>query len=161
LDLNGDNKVSLINKLKQDQLEARKKAIKEPVPHKAKASLLTTLIGEASIIGKNDGDRESTDVEVLAVIKKFIKNIDELLASSDQVNTLALMEKQILSQYLPQQLSDSELVSAITEIASNIGAATMKDMGAIMKGLQAAHNGKFDGKVASQKVREYLQGLSK
>jgi hypothetical protein len=61
--------MSLIQTIKADQVQARK-------ARSASASILTTLIGEAEMIGKNAGDRESTDEEVIAIIKKFIKNLD-------------------------------------------------------------------------------------
>lgn len=62
--------MTLIQQIKDKQIAARKSG-------DSLASLYTTLLGEASIIGKNAGNRETTDVEVVAVVKKFIKNIDE------------------------------------------------------------------------------------
>ena len=49
----------LINQIKSDALEARK------ARQTNTATLLTTLYSEASMVGKNDGNRESTDAEVL------------------------------------------------------------------------------------------------
>ena len=63
--------MSLIQTIKTAQVAARK--ARDP-----SASLLTTLIGEAEMVGKNAG-REVTDQEVVATIKKFIKGIDETL----------------------------------------------------------------------------------
>jgi len=62
----------LINKIKSDALEARK-ARKTNT-----ATLLTTLYFEASMVGKNLENRESTDQEVLQVIEKFIKGANEV-----------------------------------------------------------------------------------
>ena len=63
--------MSLIQDIKSASLVARK------ARETKKAESLITLYSEASMIGKNDGNRESTDAETIAVIKKFIKNIDE------------------------------------------------------------------------------------
>ena len=65
--------MTILESVKKAQLQARKE--KRAVD----ASTLTTLIGEAEMIGKNDGNRASTDAEVVTVIKKFVKNIDETL----------------------------------------------------------------------------------
>ena len=62
--------MSLIIEIKSAQLAARK------ARDSFTASSLTTLIGEAEMVGKNAG-REVTDAEVVAVLKKFVKNIDE------------------------------------------------------------------------------------
>ena len=61
----------LIEKIKEDSLRARKDR------NTWKANLLTTLYAEASMIGKNKGNRVSTDEETTAVITKFLKNAQE------------------------------------------------------------------------------------
>jgi hypothetical protein len=58
-----------MEQIKAKQIAARKSG-------SADAGLLTTLLGEAAMVGKNAG-RETTDQEVVAVVKKFVKNIDE------------------------------------------------------------------------------------
>lgn len=135
--------MSLIKQIKQDQLAAR---LGTKNPHAA--SLLTTLIGEAEMVGKNAGNRESTDAEVVAVIKKFIKNIDETLEvlkfSSDGKVANLFEEKRVLEEYLPRQLSEYEL-KAIAVARSN-----MPDY---MKYLKENHAGQYDGKLASQVAR--------
>ena len=65
----------LLETINQDRNEARK------MKYTATATLLTTLYSEAQMVGKNDGNRETTDAEVVAVIKKFVKNIDETLSN--------------------------------------------------------------------------------
>lgn len=128
--------MSLINQIKTQQLEARKNSSES-------ASLLTTLLSEAVNIGKNNGNRETTDAEVVAVVKKFIKNIDETvnaLTARNQDATKFLNEKAVLETFLPNQLTEIEL----TEIAK-----TKNSMPDFMKFLKENHNGQYDGKLAS------------
>ena len=62
---------SLLKQLQADQLNARK------ARDSIKATLLTTVLGEAVKVGKDDGDRDPTDTEVMDVFKKFVKNIKQ------------------------------------------------------------------------------------
>ena len=59
--------MSLLAQLKKDSLLARKAA------DGVRATLLSTLIAEAEMVGKNAGNRESTDDEVQQTIRKFLK----------------------------------------------------------------------------------------
>ncbi len=128
--------MTLIAQIKEKQINARKSGSKE-------ASLLTTLLGEAAAVGKNAGNRETTDAEVVAVVKKFIKNIDETisaLSSRNQDSSAFVAEKKVLEEFLPKQLSEDEL----KKIAA--GRSSMPDF---MKYLKEQFNGQYDGKLAS------------
>ena len=145
--------MSLITTLKHDSLVARKARDAQA------ASILTTLLGEAQMPGKNDGNRDSTDEEVAAVIKKFLKGVNETLVLRAGDARL-LREKAILEAYLPATLDDAALRSAIGVVIeeSGIVSPTARDMGALMKALQARYPGQIDGKAASVVLREVLAG---
>jgi len=143
----------LINTIKADQLQARKNKISGEI------SLLTTLLGEASMPGKNDGNRESTDEEVIAVIKKFIKNANEIIKAADGglgMSTSAQAEIDILEKYLPKQLSEAELVIAINEIVDDLPEKNPRAMGQVMGMLKKKYQGNYDGKSASTLVKAAL-----
>jgi uncharacterized protein YqeY len=143
----------LIETIKNDQLSARK------MRDTQKAVLLTTLYSEAAIIGKNDGNRDSTDEEVQKVVKKFINNARDVmnnLDDSDNRYDAAKYEVEVLEQYLPQQISDEELREAIVDLIETNNVQSMKDMGFIMTELKAYYPGQFDGSTASKIVRELL-----
>lgn len=142
--------MSLMEQIKKDQLTARKE-------RSWKASILTTLLGEAAMIGKNAGNRETTDPEVIAVIKKFIKNMEETarLAGMDDHT---VMEIDLLSGYLPKGMDNKALVVAINEIIlEQIGTDTPHNMGSIMKRMKEKYDGLYDGKEVSGIVRELLK----
>jgi uncharacterized protein YqeY len=140
--------MSLITEIQDDLLTLRKEGI-----DKAAISLLTTLYSEAANIGINDGKRLSTDQEVMAVIKKFIKGIDECLIHATDKEPY-LKEKSILAKYLPVQMSESDLTSAISTYITSRGTPSKAD---IMKYLKSAYAGKYDGKLAAS-VADLLIG---
>ena len=140
--------MSLLKMIKDEQLHARK--TKDTV----KASVLTTLIGEAVSVGKNDGNRDTTDSEIVAVIKKFIKNIDETLKVNDI--TRLRDERTVLDALLPTQLTTEEVTQLVAELVIETGASTPKDMGKVMKVLKERYDGQYDGGIASKLIREKL-----
>jgi uncharacterized protein YqeY len=144
----------LLTKLKTDQLQARKDR------DAVRASLLTTLIGEASAVGKNDGNRDTTDAEVIAMIKKFLKNTKEVIRVAEEYkndSSVAQQEHEILESYLPVQLTGDTLLQTIKQIADELGAHTLREMGKVMGALKARYDGQYDGAAASALVKEVLQ----
>lgn len=119
-------------------------------------SIVVTLCGEAAMVGKSDGNRESTDAEVVQVVKKFIKNIQETMLkvklSEEQIYDMEY-EVEILSKYLPQQLTEAEIKIIICKTISKHSYALPKDMGKVMKYLTTEYAGKIDGKVASNMLK--------
>lgn len=143
----------LLEKLQAAALAARKNQ------NVVAASLLTTLYAEAARVGKDQGNRVSTDDEVVAVVKKFSKNIDETLAAlpatDSRVAQLSL-EKELLAAYLPTQLDEAGLKALIDELVAGLAEKSPKQMGAIMAGLKARAGGQYDGAMASRLVKAAL-----
>jgi len=146
----------LISQIKSDALEARKARQIDT------ATLLTTLYSEASMIGKNVGNRESTDAEVLQVIKKFVKNANEvknILLKNNKDASSVISEINVLSKYLPQKMSYEELGHIIRGIIKGLTLTEDKSpklMGEVMGMLKILHGGQYDGKMASEIVKKGL-----
>jgi len=129
--------MSLMTQIKDLQIAARKQG-------NSAASLYTTLLGEAGMIGKNAGNRETTDAEVVAVVKKFIKNVDETIVALTQRNqdtSVFTAERQLLEQFLPQQLTQQTLENLARQCSS---------MPEFMKHLKQNYAGQYDGALAQQ-----------
>ena len=148
--------MTILDSVKKAQLQARKDKRAED------AATLTTLIGEAEMIGKNDGNRVSTDAEVVAVIKKFVKNIDETLnvvskdsTKVDRVEALG-KEKALLSNFLPKQLSEDELRTILADFVAALPEKNPKAMGKVLGSLKEAFAGQYDGALASRVTKELL-----
>jgi len=144
-----------LKEIKRDALQARK--IKDP-----KARILVTLIGEASMIGKNDGNRDTTDDEVLKVIQKFVKNCDENIIQRKKNNEDLedfKFELEVLSEYLPKQLAEHDLRMKIVNYVVLNDLSSMRDMGKVMQMLQKLLPGQYEGKMASRLVKEELKNM--
>ena len=145
--------MTLIEQIRADQIAARKQRLTE------KAGQLTTLLAEAERVGLDDGKRESTDAEVIAVVKKFIKNLEDtmgVLADGDSSVRVKLEEERDLyNEYLPAQLDEAQLKAVIDDIIGD-QEKSMKLMGSTMKTLKERHGGEFDGKLASTLVKQAL-----
>jgi uncharacterized protein YqeY len=145
--------MSLLKTIKVQQLQARKDR------DRVKASLLTTLIGDAEKVGKDNGDREPTDEEVQRTIKKFLTNGTETLNAIKTTSgdvTQVSQEIEILTGLLPTQLTDAELEQVVQATIAKVGATSMKDMGKVMAVLKTDHAGTYDGKVANGIVKRLL-----
>ncbi|MBW3243340.1 GatB/YqeY domain-containing protein [Epibacterium sp. DP7N7-1] len=138
--------MSLLDKIRADALAARKAKAPE-------AGGLVTLIGEVDTKTKSFSPaRPMTDDEVVAVIKKFLKGIDETLAlTASEPDPKTLAEKAALEGYLPKQMSEDELHAFATAKA-----AEGMNMGQIMGALKAERAGQYDGKLASGIVKRAL-----
>lgn len=142
--------MSIVNKLKTDSLTARKN--RETV----KAGFLVTLLSEVQNVGKSNGNRETTDVEAIAVIKKFCNNSKMVLeaaknkvAAGDMTGEAdgirADMEIKIAESYLPKQLT-AEDIHAI------LGEMPVTDMKTVQGHFKENYAGRYDGKLLAQIV---------
>jgi len=147
----------MINNIKKNWVAARKLAIEDPA-FRIKANLLGTLIGEIEKKAKDDGQRAITDEDCISTIKKFIKNTEETIKIMEEQKSepiLQMRELNILKDFLPKQLTVEELKEQVEFFLFNGGGA---NMGAIMKFLKEQHAGLYDGKLASEVIKEVLTG---
>ena len=104
-----------------------------------------------------------TDAEILDVMGKMIKQRHESLDIYEKAGRaeLAAQEREeieIISAYLPQQLSDIEAGEAISELIKELEAATLTDMGRTMTALKERFAGRMDIGKASAMVKKLLAG---
>ena len=110
-----------------------------------------------------DERKELTDADVVAVIEKMIKQRRESIAQYEQASRkdLADVEKfelQLLSGYLPQQMSDAEVQQEVAKAVAESGAIGIKDMGKVMAILKPRLAGKADMGKVSALVKNKLSG---
>jgi uncharacterized protein YqeY len=102
-----------------------------------------------------------TDQDILAVIKKLAKQRKDSIFEFEKANRNDLVEKEkfelgVLEAYLPQQLSADQIAKVVTEVVQALGAKDMKQMGAVIKEVQARTGGAADGKTISDLVKKQL-----
>lgn len=140
----------LIEKIRNDMMAARRGD--DPVAK----SLLVTLYSEASMVGKNKRNGDTTDEEAIAMVRKFAANTEEtlrLLTERGQPAVAQSRELEILGTYLPQQLTEAELNKAIADIVALQPEKSSKVMGRVMSELKTRHGATYDGKRASELVK--------
>ena len=131
---------------------------------KESARLSTVRLLLAAIKQREVDERiELDDAAVLGVIEKMIKQRRESIAQFEKASRTDLAdaekaEVQVLSAYLPAQMSDAEIQKQIDSAISETGAAGAKDMGKVMAALKAKLAGKADMGKVSALVKGKLSG---
>ena len=108
----------------------------------------------------DNGHVELTDDQVIAVLRKEVKQRKETLAeladsSRDDLIEQTNAEIAVLQKYLPAELSEEEIRKVVQEIVDAMD-PEQRNMGSMMKAAMAQLKGKADGKVISAIVRELL-----
>ena len=106
---------------------------------------------------------ELSDTEVVAVLSTAAKKRREAVGEYDRggrqdLSDAERAELEIISKYLPEQLSQEELNALIDKAIAQSGATTIKDLGAVMKVLMPEIRGRADGKVVNSSVKARLEG---
>ena len=119
--------------------------------------LLTSAFKQIEV----DERKELTDDDVVKIIQTQVKRRNDAAsqykdAGRDDLMQIELDEIAVYTPYLPVQLSDDELSSALQEIISKTGASTMKDMGKVMGMASKELAGKADGKRINECVKKLL-----
>lgn len=104
---------------------------------------------KAEFIKNNTATKPTDELSVTVSHAKRIQDSLEMYPAGTPAHDKIVTEYDVIKEFLPQALSEAEVVTMIGEIKNN-GA---KDMGAIMKELQPQIKGRFDGKRASDLVK--------
>lgn len=97
---------------------------------------------------------ELSDADVITAIEKMLKQGRDSIAAYESANRtdLADVEKyevSVLQEYLPQQLTEVEILSILDQVVADTGAAGVKDMGKVMAAIKPLVAGKADmGKIS-------------
>ena len=125
--------------------------------------LINAAIKQKDIEARPSGKDAIDDAAVLSLMQSMIKqrreSIDmykkggrEDLAAAEQA------EIDIIQTFLPKQMSEDEVRTAIKEVIEQTGASSIKDMGKVMGALRAKYAGQMDFGTASSLIKEALGG---
>ena len=120
--------------------------------------LLKSALGYVQIEKKQD---VLPDAEIISVIQKEIKkrrdSIEQYQAAGRaEQAALETAEVAVLETFLPKPLTPEELEAMVRATITELGAASKKDMGPVIKAVQAKAAGRADGKTVSQLVGKLL-----
>ena len=146
--------------LQDDVMTAMKAAMKDK-DQMALAALRAVkaeiLLAQSETGSKEDLTKEQ-EIKILSKLVKQRKDSASIFAQQNR-NDLAdpeLAQAEIISQFLPAQLSESEIEKVVVETITKIGAEGMKDMGKVMGIVSQQLAGKADGKTISMIVKAKL-----
>ena len=144
----------LKEELKKNEIAAMKAREKQTV------SVLRLVNSEIKAYEVNER-KDITDEDVIKIIEKQIKQLKEALQYAIQLNDEAKIQEgnfaiNLLTPYLPAQLSEEEVKEMLKEIISN-GNYGPADMGKIMKEIMPKVNGKFDRSKINPMVKDLLK----
>ena len=122
--------------------------------------LIVSAIKDAEIAGHSKGQKEIKDSDIISLLKKMIKQRNESCEVYKKAGRNELLESEkkeidVISKFLPKQLSDEETKQICQEVIKTTGASSMKDMGKIMGVLKSKHSDSLD----FSKVSSIIKGL--
>ena len=125
--------------------------------------LILSGIKDLDIINRSGTEKKETDEEdIKKLLKKMIKQRGESIELYKKNNRKDLqdLEEQevgVISQYLPQQLSDEDTRKLCSEIINSTGASSIKDMGKVMGELKKNNADTIDFSKAGAMIKELLK----
>ena len=123
--------------------------------------LVVSAIKDAEIAGRSKGQKEMTDGDITAILKKMIKQRNESCevykkAGRNELLQNETKEIEVISVFLPKQLSEEETKKICAEVIKSVGASSMKDMGKVMGALKLKHSDTLDFSKVSLIIKEIL-----
>ena len=122
---------------------------------------ISAKIKDRDIEERTSGKDIPDDELVVSVLQKMAKQRRESIqmyeeGGREELAAVERAELVVIEEFLPQMMDEAATTAAIEAIKADLGAATMKDMGAVMAELKARHGAVLDGKLASTLVKAAL-----
>ncbi len=102
------------------------------------------------------------DQEIMGVVRKLAKQRKDAIEQYEGASRQDLADKEkqelaIIEEYLPKQMDSAQVTQIVTDVIAALGATSMKQMGAVIKEVQARTAGAADNKLVSELVKSKLQ----
>ncbi|MBQ7789663.1 MAG: GatB/YqeY domain-containing protein [Bacilli bacterium] len=150
----------LYETISKDMIEAMKSKDKDSLNT---LRLLKSAIDLYLVNNKLDRSNASDEV-VIDVVSKQVKTHRESIEEFKKGNRQDLIDNltreiELLSKYLPEQLSSEELAEIVDNVFNEVKPSSVKDMGAIMKAITPLVKGKADMREVNALIKEKLNNL--
>ena len=149
--------------LKQTIENEYKNALKSKDKNKISTyRLILSSIKDLDIVNRSGPNKKETDDEdIKKLLKKMVKQRAESIDIYKKNNRTDLLEVEqnefdILTSFLPKQLSEEETMKICADVISKIGANSLKDMGKVMGELKKTHADEIDFSKAGSIIKELL-----
>jgi uncharacterized protein YqeY len=136
--------------------------LKEAMRDKNEIKKNTVQMVRAAILQfEKDNAVEVDDNKIVEIIAKQVKEKKDAMVEFEKGDREDLIKQtteeiEILSKYLPKQLSKEEIKPIIEEVIKAVGATSMKDMGNVMREAKAKIGAAADGRTINEVVKELL-----
>jgi len=125
--------------------------------------LVNAALKNADIEAQGKGKHALYDEELLGLLQKLIKQRHEAIELYDKAGRTELADRErgeieIITAYLPKQMSETEARAAVAQAIEATGATGIKDMGKVMAALKQGYAGRLDFGKASGLVKAMLSG---
>ena len=150
--------MTLKKKIEEKLNEALKAKDKNTYPT---LRLVVSAIKDAEIAGRTKGQKEMSDSDLTSILKKMIKQRNESCEVYKKAGRNELLENEakeieVISAFLPKQLSEEETKKICEEAIKSSGASSMKDMRKVMGTLKSKHADTLDFSKVSLIIKELL-----
>ena len=150
--------MSLRNQIEEKLNQALKAKDKNTYPT---LRLVVSAIKDAEIAGRTKGQKEMSDSDITAILKKMIKQRNESCEVYKKAGRNELLENEtkeieVINAFLPKQLSEKETKKICADVVKSVGASSMKDMGKVMGVLKSKHSDTLDFSKVSSIIKELL-----
>jgi hypothetical protein len=147
--------MSLIERLNEDMKQAMKSQDKFRL---SVIRMVRSSIKNAEIERQHPLD----DQEVLDILQREVKQRKDSLQDFEKAGRQDLVDQvneeiRILQEYMPQQMSEEEIIALVQQTIQETGASSKADMGKVMGALMPKVKGRADGKLVNRIVQQYLQ----
>lgn len=110
---------------------------------------------------EKDKNKELSDSEIIQILKKALKRNQDSYEQFTKAGRedLASKEKEeilIIQNYLPEEMTEEEIIKIIQETITSIGATSMKDMGKVIGMIKKNHGDNADMSLVSKHVKSFL-----
>ena len=124
--------------------------------------LIVSAIKDAEIASRTKEKKDISDSDILAILKKMIKQRNESSEMYKKAGRKELLDNEtkeieVINAFLPKQLNDEETKKICEEAIKSIGATSMKDMGKIMGILKSKNADTLNFAKVSQIIKEILK----
>jgi hypothetical protein len=146
--------MTLASRIEKDFLAAYK--AKDDVRVAVLRMLKTAIKNKHVECGREPGDAEVADI-VAKQAKQRQESVEQFRAGGrEELAAREERELEVLSDYMPEQITGSDLEGVVEAAIAETGASGPADMGKVMQHVMAAHKGRVDGKQVSEIARKKL-----
>ena len=129
----------------------------------ASRALVIRYLRNAIQYREKDVGKELDEAAVMEILSRQVRERRESITAFEAGQRHDLVEKEkaelaILEAYLPEQLSQEQILDLARQVVTEVGATTIRDKGKVMSKLMPQIRGKGDGNVANEVVTQLLFG---